>query len=166
MQTFLPYADFEQTAKCLDEGRLGKQRLEAAQALGVLHELAWDPVDQKYRQSRGSAWMTTHPTIAMWRGYSGVLFLYAQTVCREWRARGRHDDILPRLSATYGWLTVSGAIPTPPWMADPRLHASHRAVLMAKEPLYYSQFCWLERPAVRDANGKWPYFWPTRERRT
>ncbi len=166
MQTFLPYADFELTAKCLDDERLGKQRLEAIQALGIIHELAWDSVDQKYRPATVTPWATTHPAVAMWKGYSGVLFLYARTICREWRARGRHDDILPRLSATYGWLTTSGEVPCPPWMGDPRLHASHRAVLLAKEPGHYGTLGWREPPAKRDSNGRWPYFWPTREGRS
>ena len=36
MQTFLPYADFVKTAKCLDYRRLGKQRIEAFQILNIL----------------------------------------------------------------------------------------------------------------------------------
>jgi len=31
MQTFLPYADFKESAQCLDYRRLGKQRVEAKQ---------------------------------------------------------------------------------------------------------------------------------------
>ena len=33
MQTFLPYADFAQSAKVLDMKRLGKQRVEVLQLL-------------------------------------------------------------------------------------------------------------------------------------
>jgi hypothetical protein len=36
LQTFLPYADFVKTAKCLDYRRLGKQRVEAFQILNIL----------------------------------------------------------------------------------------------------------------------------------
>ena len=36
MQTFLPYPDFERSAKVLDNKRLGKQRVEVLQILNVL----------------------------------------------------------------------------------------------------------------------------------
>ena len=36
MQTFLPYADYTRTAKCLDRQRLGKQRVECKQILNAL----------------------------------------------------------------------------------------------------------------------------------
>lgn len=36
MQTFLPYADFSMSAKCLDYRRLGKQRVEAMQILNAI----------------------------------------------------------------------------------------------------------------------------------
>ena len=38
MQTFLPHRDFEQSAKCLDMKRLGKQRVEAYQLLLIMHD--------------------------------------------------------------------------------------------------------------------------------
>ena len=36
MQTFLPYADFEKSAQCLDYKRLGKQRVEAFQVYKIV----------------------------------------------------------------------------------------------------------------------------------
>jgi len=36
MQTFLPYASFAKSAACLDNRRLGKQRVEAMQILKIL----------------------------------------------------------------------------------------------------------------------------------
>ena len=38
MQTFLPYADLRDSVVCLDNKRLGKQRVECLQILNVL---AW-----------------------------------------------------------------------------------------------------------------------------
>ena len=38
MQTFLPYESFEETAKCLDYRRLGKQRIEAYQIIDLLEQ--------------------------------------------------------------------------------------------------------------------------------
>ncbi|MFL6108162.1 MAG: pyrimidine dimer DNA glycosylase/endonuclease V [Marmoricola sp.] len=39
MQTFLPYADFEKSARALDTKRLGKQRVETIQ---VVRALTWE----------------------------------------------------------------------------------------------------------------------------
>ena len=36
MQTFLPYASFEESAKVLDRQRLGKQRVECLQIFNAL----------------------------------------------------------------------------------------------------------------------------------
>ena len=45
MQTFLPYANFEDSAKVLDWRRLGKQRVEADQILNIIsgktEKLGW-----------------------------------------------------------------------------------------------------------------------------
>lgn len=40
MQTFLPYEDYEESAKSLDYRRLGKQRVETYQLLKVLADQA------------------------------------------------------------------------------------------------------------------------------
>ena len=64
MQTFLPYADFKQSAQCLDMKRLGKQRVEALQ----IHNI----VSGK-RTSGG--WMN-HPAVAMWQGHAEALADY------------------------------------------------------------------------------------------
>lgn len=39
MQTFMPYSDFEKVAQCLDNKRLGKQRVEALQIYNVLKKI-------------------------------------------------------------------------------------------------------------------------------
>lgn len=54
MQTFLPVANFCESAKYLDKARLGKQRVEAMQILSTLSGA-----------SRG--WIN-HPAVRMWRG--------------------------------------------------------------------------------------------------
>ena len=41
MQTFLPYRDFYQSAKVLDQKRLGKQRVEVLQLLNSIKCIAW-----------------------------------------------------------------------------------------------------------------------------
>src|SRR3712207_9220014 len=54
MQTFVPVADFEESARLLDSPRLGKQRVETLQILRALElpDYGW----------------ASHPAVAMWRG--------------------------------------------------------------------------------------------------
>ncbi len=54
MQTFLPYPDFAESARVLDNKRLGKQRVEVLQILNVLTD------------STRKGWRN-HPAVAMWR---------------------------------------------------------------------------------------------------
>lgn len=119
MQTFLPYPDFRESAKALDNKRLGKQRVEAYQLLITLLE------------KRG-AWIN-HPAARMWRGYESALALYALEVCDEWKNRGCrdtcHDKIL-ELVNRHG-LSLK-KVKNPPWLGNPEFHASHRSNLLRK----------------------------------
>jgi hypothetical protein len=113
VQTFLPYADFAQSAKCLDYRRLGKQRVEAMQILSTLTG-----------QSKG--WRN-HPAVKMWEGYEIALRLYHNIMIDEWVSRGykntmRHFRIIHSLCVM------------PHWLGDERVHSSHRANLLRKDP--------------------------------
>lgn len=147
MQTFLPHPDYEASARALDRQRLGKQRSEAWQILRAL-----DAADAGER----SGW-ASHPMVRAWRGHRRALTLYGLAICREWRRRGYRDTMLPRFEAA---LTDSGGPDTPPWLGDERLHTSHRAALLFKDPDWYGQFGWTEAPARPDASGRLPYWWP------
>jgi hypothetical protein len=134
MQTFLPYADFAASARCLDDVRLGKQRVEAFQIVRTL-----DEVTRGWRH---------HPAVKMWRGYEGSLVEYGLVVCREWLARGRADTVHDKLM-THARATTSA----PPWLGDEALHASHRSNLLRKDPQWYGRFGWSEPDDL-------PYVWP------
>ena len=136
MQTFLPYPDFELTARTLDYLRLGKQRVEAKQILNAL------------RRGRGG-WFF-HPAVQMWRGYENALRLYMNTMIREWKRRGYRNTM--RCSP------IRGPVVMPPWMGWPDFHASHRSNLFRKNPIYYGRFNWKTCPEL-------PYIWP-KSRRT
>lgn len=131
MQTFLPYPDFESSARVLDRQRLGKQRVEVLQILNALNG-----------ESRG--W-TSHPATRMWRGYVPALVCYGLAICAEWRARGYVDNCAPKIAA----FSDSGPTP-PPWLGDP---ASHRSNLLRKAPEHYGKFGWTEPHDL-------PYIWP------
>ena len=133
MQTFLPYADFDQTARTLDSRRLGKQRVEAFQILRGLSipDFGW----------------RRHPAVRMWRGYEDALGLYMNACIREWIRRGYRNTL------AFAETPDPALVAPPPWLGDERLHASHRSNLLRKDPLYYGQFGWSE-------DAQLPYFWP------
>ncbi len=135
MQTFLPYADFVETAKCLDYKRLGKQRVEAYQILeAILY---------------GKGWIH-HPATLMWVGYDEALVKYGIAICQEWRNRGYKDTMLEKFEALRKSLVIY-----PPWLGKEIFHASHRSNLLHKNPEYYSQFNWKEKDNLE-------YYWPVR----
>lgn len=140
MQTFLPYPDFDESVRVLDYRRLGKQRVEAMQILQILAG-----------RQRDSSWWN-HPAVRMWDFKWITLFYYYNAAVREWIRRGYRNNMpfLPELQEPFG---------PPVWLGDPEFHSSHRAVLLGKAPDWYSQFGWLELPAVKVA-GRWPYKWP------
>lgn len=158
MQTFLPYASFTHSARCLDQKRLGKQRVETKQLLLALGVPVGDHVPKK------SAW-SHHPAARMWQGHELSLAHYGQVVCREWIERGYSDTLLPQFKAAYAWLQgrwdgtqhVFGVDGTgcscPNWLGYESFHASHRSNLLRKNHAHYSQFGWREPSDLS-------YIWP------
>jgi hypothetical protein len=144
MQTFLPYPDYESSAKALDYRRLGKQRVECKQILSAMR-----------KQSGG--WVN-HPATRMWRGYEVELATYGYYMCREWVGRGYNDTLMPYFLNILDAADEDGYDPrdprrVPPWLGDEAFHASHRSNLLRKDPAYYSQFKWSEPPDME-------YVWP------
>lgn len=145
MQTFLPYPSFVESAKCLDNKRLGKQRVEAYQ---ILKTLLKGPITN----GKKTPWYN-HPVVKMWKGYEFQLLVYAQTICREWRRRGFNDTVLDKLVQIN---QVELPEITPAWLGTDKFHKSHRSNLLRKELNWYRQFKWKESDNL-------PYFWPTKE---
>ncbi|MFD8588837.1 MSMEG_6728 family protein [Streptomyces sp. NPDC059637] len=153
MQTFLPYADFAETARVLDPGRLGKQRVEALQVLRGL-------------VVPGYGWRH-HPAVLMWTGYEEALVRYGLDICARWCEEGRRDTcaatLRADLAAHVGLTEVRGraalarAGELPPWLGDPGFHLSHRSSLVRKAPEHYRRFF----PDVPDSL---PYVWPVSDR--
>ena len=123
MQTFLPYPDFEKTAKCLDYRRLGKQRVEAKQILDCL-------------AGRSMGWKN-HPAVKMWFGCEDALRAYCNEMILEWIRRGYKNTMQL-------YETSSREIVFPEVFGDETFHASHRSNLLRKDSIYYSQFGWNE----------------------
>ncbi|MCO5169063.1 MAG: MSMEG_6728 family protein [Planctomycetes bacterium] len=136
MQTFLPYASFERSARALDDRRLGKQRVEVLQVLNALHGLR-----QGWRN---------HPAVRMWRGHEEALVEYGQAVAREWRRRGHADTCLGKIEA---FSRPGRTRARPPWLGDRAFHRAHRSALVRKDPARYGPLF----PGVPD---DLPYVWP------
>ena len=150
MQTFLPYADFERSARVLDAKRLGKQRVETIQVVRALTQ-------------PGYGW-ANHPAVLMWKGFEEALGRYGFTCCEVWVELGFGDTCAATIGAdlrAYGVeqvrtqeeLAAAGALP--PWLGDEAVHLSHRSALVRKDPDRY-------RPLFPDAPDDLPYLWPVR----
>lgn len=138
MQTFLPDPDFHRCAEVLDWRRLGKQRVECKQILEAL---------SKKRQGIKAGWQN-HPAVRMWEGYDYALSHYMAVIIREWVRRGYKNNMdIP---------SVEQPIELPPWIGDERIHSSHRARLLDKNPDHYSQFGWTDKPRTTEEGYYWP----------
>ncbi len=142
MQTFLPYPDFVQSADCLDNKRLGKQRVEVMQ---LLNALDW---------AQGRIGWRWHPAAKMWAGYASALVDYGKVVCDEWINRGFHDTYLEKIvkMGRTGSFEIRGTY-TPPWLGDEDFHLSHKSNLIRKNPNHY-------RPFFPNVPDNLPYIWP------
>jgi len=145
MQTFLPVADFTESARLLDNPRLGKQRVECLQVLRALElpDYGW----------------ANHPVVTMWRGHPAGLVVYSLAMVRVWRERGFADttealiaEFAPdAASMTQEEAAAAGLLPS--WVGDEELHLSHRSNLLAKDPDFY-------RPRFPGDPDDLPYRWP------
>ena len=79
------------------------------------------------------------------------LATYGMMVCGEWRARGYADGCLEKIMEIAE--RIKGHNLRPSWLGDERLHASHRAALLAKSPEWYGQWGWTEEAKIE-------YWWP------
>ncbi|MGC5585273.1 MSMEG_6728 family protein [Ornithinimicrobium sp. W1679] len=149
MQTFLPVPGFDDSARLLDDARLGKQRVETLQVLRALEltDYGW----------------VNHPVVRMWQGRIPALVAYGLATVQEWRGRGHADSTAPLIAefapevvgTSQDQLAAGGLLPS--WLGDEALHRSHRSNLLAKDPDHY-------RPLLTARFGPepddLPYVWP------
>lgn len=145
MQTFLPIDEYYRSASVLDFRRLGKQRSETKQILQCL-------LGQTSHWKNPNAWKN-HPAVLMWKGYEASLCRYGIAICEVWIARDYEDFLLPWFKSQYTSIPSGG---DPFWLGKTSFHASHRSQLLRKDPEWYGQFGWTEKP------GELPYCWPVR----
>ena len=161
MQTFLVYKDFAESAKVLDNRRLGNQRNECMVMLKALRQgqyCMYDLAGKKYLygnvvsaegyQIRSTPWYN-HTATQMWVKYPSALVIYGLAICNEWTSRGYKNTCTEKISE---YLVRFPSFEEPAWLGDERLHSSHRAALLAKNYQHYSKFGWVEVPEIN-------YFW-------
>ena len=148
MQTFLPYADFERSARSLDPKRLGKQRVEGIQVVRGLTR-----PDYGWRH---------HPAVKMWRGHLEALGRYALTCCEVWTESGFADTCAATLvtdlrdagvTAIRNQAELADAGALPRWLGEPAFHRAHQSALLRKDPEFYGP----RFPGVPD---DLEYVWP------
>ena len=122
MQTFLPYADFEKSAKCLDYKRLGKQRVEAMQIYNIVSG------------KRTTGGWINHPAVNMWKGFSNLLAYYYNDILDEWIKRGYKN--------TMQYIMVPPSVTEPLWLGNKDFHDSHKSNLLRKDSKFYKKYNW------------------------
>jgi hypothetical protein len=132
MQTFLPYPELTRSIICLDNKRLGKQRIEAKQIYDTL-------------TGKSDGWKN-HPAVRMWRGYEKCLAVYHNLCISTWIIKG-YTNNMPYI------VLDSPKVSFPPWIGSPEFHSSHRSNLLRKDPIFYRQYEWTEPDNL-------PYVWP------
>lgn len=140
MQTFLPYADFKKTARCLDYKRAGKMRVESMQILQVLTGL-----------SKSNAW-ANHPAVKMWKHYEVALAEYACTMCDDWTSRGYKDSCKEKVMNIIEVHYKDKQLVYPHWLGDNDFHLSHQSNLVRKNKDIYGK--------IFNVKDDLPYIWP------
>jgi hypothetical protein len=170
MQTFLPYADYAQSAAVLDQKRLGKQRVETLQIMQVLLGERLITSDKFYRKDgriqripRDKAKWTrepltskgwrNHPAVTMWRGHELELLRYQEAICNEWTSRGYKDTCLEKTRELVAPHLEKLSEGEPSWLGDDKFHLGHKSNLKRKNEEFYSTV-W---PKIA---SDLPYEWP------
>lgn len=151
MQTFVPYADFDESAAVLDNKRLNKQLLEGRQIYQILAS----------GKTKGG-WVN-HPATRMWRNHDNAFFSYLEAIKDECVRRGiQVDNNWAAITHTHEWNYFRGTgFTLPDWWGDERIHLSHRQNLYQKDPSWYGDFAYdfsLDKSRCCDRCN---YFWPT-----
>jgi hypothetical protein len=123
MQTFIPYADFKKSHKCLDSRRLVKQNLETTQLLDTI-------LDLPTKSGKPRTGWTNHPALMMWKPTPGALIDYLAAGIAECDYRNFKSDYCKERLCMYRDLVSDSELPI--WWGDELVHSSHRYRLLQK----------------------------------
>ena len=154
MQTFLPSADYENSAQTLDSKRLNKQILEGYQILKVLSGA-----------SESGAWRN-HPAVLMWKEAEHSLMDYIDHMVYEADFRGiKTDKNVSNLQTLKSAFSHMWGKTIPIWQKPEHLSRvvdSHKANLYRKDSVLYNQF---NSYTANPCCDKCLYYWPTHKER-
>jgi hypothetical protein len=142
MQTFVPYGGaLLANAGCLDNKRLGKQRVECLQIVNAL-------------TIPGSKGWRNHPATRMWENHLSGLIMYGVVMCAVWTNKGYKDTCAEKLVQRARDLDIDlRNFELPEWLSDPEVTRSHKSNLIRKLPEHYG-------PLWPDVPDDLPYKWP------
>ncbi|KAI8329803.1 hypothetical protein BC941DRAFT_441941 [Chlamydoabsidia padenii] len=143
VNNFIISPKFSETAKILDNKRLGKQRVETFQIINIL--------DRKNKKSKKRVGFINHPAVKSWEGHSEALKQYCNAMLEEWENRGFQNNMK--------YYPVSATVEYPKWIYCDKIHMSHKARLVQKDFQHYS-------PLFPEVLGteymKRGYIWPNK----
>ena len=167
MQTFMPYDSFILSASCLDNKRLGKQRVECKQIYQALLQgplVMYDVVlsmqvfgklitDSNIRyKKRKTAWYN-HPATQMWKGYEYNLVEYSLCICDVWIHRGFKDTLYDYFCKQLEYLKdMNYSKDYMPLRNIHSFHESHQSNLVRKDNTHYRKY-------FPDVKNNLPYVW-------
>lgn len=161
---FLPFPNIYLSIKCLDNKRLGKQRVECKQIIDLLEEY------DRNNTLPNKGW-SSHPAFLSWIGYTNQLKVYFNICVREWISRGFDNNMqLYNIDESpfnivecyfdgvrvYYDNSKFNTYSFPYWVSYPPFYKSQQAALLRKDPKHYINFFGLELGEYIN-NG---YLWP------
>lgn len=146
MQTYVPLPNLVESATILSDTDLAEQLDAVLTALDLLHQV------------EGDAPVTWDPEVKMWAGYEVHLATYGLNLLEEAASRKiqfPHHEVKSDRVEWHLECATSGdfGMEYPKWMGDDRLHDSHKAALIRKNPHFY-------RRRFASIDKSLPMFWP------
>jgi len=137
VNTFVINSNPEITACVLDDRRLGKQRIESFQIITSLEQ-------------KDSVGWKNHPITRSWDGYTNALKHYCNIMINEWVRRGKNN--------TMSLYKIDTLVIFPSWFINPKIHYSHMARLIQKDPIFYKDK-FIYPPEYNNFGYIWPNKW-------
>jgi len=145
---------FVKSLSCLDNKRLGKQRVEAKQLISMIelrHELHLTgkvnlkELKIKYPEHKFPSWFN-HVATLMWEDYLEELKVYYNISIYLWKNRRGVTGKLMKNNLEYKHVSLMSL--NIPRFFTSRVSKSHRSALLFKDYKYYSQFGWNDTPQL------------------
>lgn len=124
---YVPFTDFQSSARCLDNALLGKMRWHVRDIL----------IDNLYKRNLRIESLTKET--AKWSGFEFSLVSYGFELCREWKLRGNICCIEAQLM-DLNQLVKCKLPPEPDWLFDNKRIQFERKQLIERLPTWYLGF--------------------------